>query len=532
MEGETRKVAVLYCRVSHTKQRNVGDGLQSQEHRCRQYAADRGYEVEAVFSDDVTGGGDFMNRPGMAAMLSHLHKKSNQGRVVVFDDLKRFARDTMFHLQLRQVMAAHNATVECPNFRFEDTPEGRFIETVIAAQGELERLQNKRQTIQKMKARVERGYYVFARPIGYRYKTVAGHGKLLVRDEPLSSIIQEGLEGYASGRFELQAEVKRFFEAQPAFPKNRKGIVINQKVNDILTRPVYAGLVAAPNWGISVRKGHHEPLISYETFRKIQDRLAGNAKTPARKDINIDFPLRGFVLCGDCSTPLTACWSRGSHKSYPYYLCPTRGCESYGKSIRRADLEGAFDRLLGSLRPSESLYSAARATFKYAWDYRLAMGEELSASFKSELSKVERQAERFLDKIAEVDEPSLMSAYESRIRRLEEQKIELNEKIANCGRPVRDFDGTLRTALDFLGNPQLLWHSERLEDKRTVLKLAFGERLEYVRNEGFRTPETTLPFKVLADFQAGRNKMAHPERFERPTPRFVDWEGHKSRGFA
>lgn len=108
--------------------------------------------------------------------------------------------------------------MECLNFKFEDTPEGQFVETVIAAR---ERLQNRRQTLQKMKARVERGYYVFAVPVGYRYEKVGAHGRLLVRDEPLASIVQEALEGYASGRFQLQAEVKRFLEAQPAFPKNR-----------------------------------------------------------------------------------------------------------------------------------------------------------------------------------------------------------------------------------------------------------------------------------------------------------------------
>jgi DNA invertase Pin-like site-specific DNA recombinase len=48
------------------------DGLHSQEHRCREYAAARGYEVEAVFHDDVSGGGDFMKRPGMVAMLNSL----------------------------------------------------------------------------------------------------------------------------------------------------------------------------------------------------------------------------------------------------------------------------------------------------------------------------------------------------------------------------------------------------------------------------------------------------------------------------
>jgi site-specific DNA recombinase len=142
--------------VSNKKQKHDGDGLHSQEHRCRDYASARGYVVEAVFNDDVSGGGDFMERPGMVAMLRFLKKRGHEDRVVIFDDLKRFARDTIFHLKLRQELATYNATVECLNFKFEDTPEGQFVETVIAAQGQLERLQNRRQTLQKMKARVER----------------------------------------------------------------------------------------------------------------------------------------------------------------------------------------------------------------------------------------------------------------------------------------------------------------------------------------------------------------------------------------
>jgi site-specific DNA recombinase len=65
----------------------------------------------------------------------------------------------------------------------------------LAAQGQLEREQNKRQVIQKMTARLENGYYVFAPPTGYRFKKTAEHGKLLVRDEPVASIIAEAMEG-------------------------------------------------------------------------------------------------------------------------------------------------------------------------------------------------------------------------------------------------------------------------------------------------------------------------------------------------
>ncbi|MBL8564640.1 MAG: recombinase family protein [Hyphomicrobiaceae bacterium] len=44
------------------------------------------------------------------------------------------------------------------NFNFEDSPEGEFIEAIIAAQSQLERQQNSRQVRQKMRARIINGY--------------------------------------------------------------------------------------------------------------------------------------------------------------------------------------------------------------------------------------------------------------------------------------------------------------------------------------------------------------------------------------
>lgn len=51
-----------------------------------------------------------------------------------------------------------------------------------------------------MRSRVVNGYWVFQAPLGYKYQRVTGRGMMLRRDEPVASIIQEALEGYASGR--------------------------------------------------------------------------------------------------------------------------------------------------------------------------------------------------------------------------------------------------------------------------------------------------------------------------------------------
>ncbi len=199
---------------------------------------------------------------------------------------------------------------------------------------------------------------------------------------------------------------------------------------------------------------------------------------------------------------------------YTYYLCPTRGCTSYGKSIKRNVLEGEFERLLRALNPTEGLFKLARMMFEDLWNHRLNAQKSRGQSLTAEIEKIDKKIEQLLDRIVDAGSSSVIRAYENRIQDLEAQKIEMKEKIRNCGKPARDYDETFRTAMEFLSKPHKLWLSERLEDKRAVLKLTFSDRLAYIQNEGFRTAQTTLPFKVLAGFSGGQNMMARPRGFE------------------
>lgn len=504
----SQRRAVIYCRVSSTRQKIEGSGLESQEHRCRQYAAAQGYEVEAVFPDDASGGGDFIKRPGMVALLSYLDAQPDKEYVVIFDDLKRFARDTEFHIKLRREFQTRGALIECLNFKLDDSPEGKFVETIFAAQGELEREQNRRQVIQKMQARVEKGYWVFHAPVGYRYASDRVHGKLLVRDEPVASIVAEAMQGFADGRFLSQSEVKRFLESKPEFPKDLpNGEIRHWKVTKLLQRATYAGYVEAPKWGVSLRKGHHEALISFETFQRIQDNLTEGARPAARKDISEDFPLRGFVHCDDCGKAMTACWSKGCRRHYAYYLCDTRDCPSKRKSISRSKIEEGFAEVLKSLQPSAQLFELAKAMFRDAWDMRLSEAHTAKQSIERQKADVEKQIEGLLDRIVETSSPSVISAYEGRIAKLEREKILLAERATQTVPPKGRFEEFIELSLDFLAKPWNIYENGSLLLRQTVLRLAFSEPLRYSRKSGYRTIETAFPFKVLAGFDSQKSEM-------------------------
>jgi site-specific DNA recombinase len=318
--------AVIYCRVSGAKQVREGDGLASQENRCREYATYKDYDVVEVFKDDMSG--KFERRPAMDRMLAFLRLHPKDSVVVIIDDISRFARNVQAHIALRETLSDAGGILESPSIEFGEDSDSRLVEHMLASVAQHQREKNAEQTSNRMKGRMMNRYAVFAAPIGYTYKKTGSHGKLLTRDEPVASIIAEGLEGYANGRFSSQAELRRFFESQPDFPKDLPGQKIRQqKVSDILNRVIYAGYVEHEPWGITRRKGHHEALVSLEVFEKVQARKNETAVAPKRKDINEDFPLRGAVVCGCCEHPMTACWSKSATgKRYPYFWCQTRDC--------------------------------------------------------------------------------------------------------------------------------------------------------------------------------------------------------------
>ena len=344
--------------------------------------------------------------------------------------------------------------------------------------------------------------------------------------EPLASIIRTALEGYATGRFQTQAEVARYLESQPDFPKNRFGKVTIEAANRILTRVLYAGYVEKIEWNISLRKGRHKGLISLETYQRIQERLNSKARVPVKTNISADFPLRGQVVCS-CEKPLTACWSKSkTGKKHPYYMCYNKDCESYRKSIPRAKIEEEFETMLGTIKPSQTMVELAKAMFHDAWEMQKERGLVLRQSVQRKLADTEKQIATLLDRIVEASSASVVSAYETRLDDLEREKLVLAEKLETTGKPQRSFHEMFELAMQFLSNPQNLWRSERLEDKITTLKLSFSEKLVYQRNEGFRTPRTSKVFAVLESMELQSSQMAEREGVDLNSlfEELADWE--------
>lgn len=175
--------------------------------------------------------------------------------------------------------------------------------------------------------------------------------------------------------------------------------------------------------GIHLVKGHHEPLISFETYQKIQERLNGEAKAPVRKDISDDFPLRGFLACDSCGAPMTSCWSQGRTGLYPYYLCHRKGCALQKKSIRKEKIESDFEKLLGNTKPSKELILLAVDIFTNLWNEKRETVKMEAEHFRQNILQIERKTEQFLDRITETDSQTSITTYEKKSEDWRKKKL-------------------------------------------------------------------------------------------------------------
>ncbi len=127
---------------------------------------------------------------------------------------------------------------------------------------------------------------------------------------------------------------------------------------------------------------------------------------------------------------------------------------------------------------------------------------------------MERKIEQFLDQIVEADNASLIRAYETKVLKMEHEKVSLEAELAITSEAPVDFENSFQTVFDFIGSPQKLWHSERIEDKRLVLKLVFTRPVKYRRKEGFQTPAIVLPFALSRGLINGKSGMVEPSGIE------------------
>ncbi len=509
--------ALPYTRVSSDRQAKEGHGLDSQELRCKQYIQSLGYTLGPTFSDTASGGGDYNKREGVNELIKYIDQYPHRMFVVVVDDLSRIARDTKAYLALKESLKNRGVEFKSPNFNFDDSPEGEYIETITAAGNDLHRKVNRRQVIQKQKARLDAGYWSFGPKRGYIHIKDPKHGKLAVPSKDGLEILKPALEAFANGTFVRQIDLCRHL-VEKGFWKTRSPKKYIYVLSLILRDPFYTGDIEYRAWEVERRKGQHEGLISLETFDLIQKRIRKEEMgTRIRIDIRPEFPQRGLMLCDHCGDHLTAGLSRGRKgKRYGYYVCHNGDCPFYGKSIKTEEVEKQFNTLLKQNTLKATVGKLVQAVFDKVWDQEVDSLKQQSVKAQQDETELKVKARELTDLIIRARTEAMRRMYET-------QAEDVANQLEGFGGSAVEIDLAIpyRTALDksigLLKKPHVVWEKLSPQEQQQLFYFIFEQKLRYNQETGYRTAQIPHATRLFEEFAAGNTNDVEMGEVESPS---------------
>lgn len=210
------KKAVSYYRTSST--RNVGedkDSKKRQEASCDLFAKRNKYEVMNTFYDaGVSGSVNALDRPEFKRMIFWCEE--NDVKVIIVEDIKRYARDVVLQEQTYQSLKALGFEIftGSGDVKFEDDAHSTLMRQIIGAMGEFDRksIALRLQVARERMAKVNEGRGIL---------TLQGQGKC------------GGRKSYEEMDTELIREAKRLARRNPITKRKRSIRTISKILFDL-----------------------------------------------------------------------------------------------------------------------------------------------------------------------------------------------------------------------------------------------------------------------------------------------------------
>lgn len=261
------------------------------------------------------------------------------------------------------------------------------------------------------------------------------------------------------------------------------------------------GLIVCRAWSGEEYRGDFSALVSEEISRQVQVALRSPDQPPTGRHVSHeDFPLRRFVTCGTCGSPLTGSWSRGKlGRRYAYYNC-RRHCA--GQSAAKGTLEAAFLELTQTLVPSPGYLRLLRRLVLDAWAAERNDVARRRQGHQAMLETLRRKARMLDDRFiyqGAVDQATCTHERD----RLREEILLTEMELSDAQLEMIDVEGILASAEDIITNAASLWREGTLQQRERLQWLLYPEGLKWDRvpRGAFRTPTTCLSFYQLALIQ-------------------------------
>ena len=493
-----QKKAVLYCRVSTKEQVEEGNSLVTQERHCREYAHKHGFEVAALFVEQGESA-KTADRTELRKLMSFCAVKKNSISAIIAYKIDRISRNIDDYSQIRIQLKRYGVEIKSTSENFEDTPAGRFMENIIANVAQFDNDVRAERSIGGMKDAVREGRYVWQAPYGYSNIRVNGKSTIGIND--FAPIILQVFEEIAANKYPIEETRRKMILSGLLLPKGRP--ISKSCFYRLIRNELYTGWI---NQFGERHKGNFEPIISEQLYSKVQAVLSPKkALKHQYLGKHPDFPLRRFFR-HPSGFQMTAYWSQGKYKKYPYYMIHKTGI-----NIRKEVLESKFKDFLN-------------ATFKMDIIHFEKLHGFLNNTLSSRIGDLAMEQNAIQNKIQElkVKQKALIiknisgvindALCKENLAEMDERLFDLHSKLINLPKMAIDKAKVLNIVRSIFLSPGELWQNSNLEGKIKLQRFYFPDGIEITKDES-RTYKLCRLFKLKQQFLPVFSPMVnHPDR--------------------
>ncbi len=503
--------AVLYVRVSTDEQANGSLNLSNQERRCRELCKQRGWPVVEVFIDRGESARS-ADRPEFQQMLTFCREHRRQVRYVVVQDLSRFARNLQDQAQTMAELLHIGILVRSANeTNVDESASGKLAANIVGGFNEY----FSHSLSEKMKDRtrdaVASGRFPWRAPVGYI--NVGGkEGPNIKPDPKRALLIRRAFELLATGRHK-KTDVLKIVTDEGLTTASGKPLS-PQTLQAVLRNPLYAGWVTLPSdESFEPVRGLHEPLISQDTFDRVQAILDGRKLTAApKRKFNPAIPLKCLIKCEACGTPITGGFSggRGNKKNGGRYWCRKSGCRAV--KVSKVQLETEFLGLLRRLKPDSQAVSQFPKIAAKIWAEKQGDAEKETKKLVARMEE-QRKLKRELLK-AMLSGKVSHSDYEDANTECSAELAVTEQELQAISCKRGTLDAFVRFAELHLTDIAHAWEIAEPEQRQRVQNLLFESGLHYSPDTGILNRSKSSLFSMLEAVADEKGLLASPTGFE------------------
>ncbi len=481
--------AVIYTRVSHVSQED-NTSLESQEKYCDNFAEKKGLNVVAYFGGTHESA-KTDDRKEFKRMLKFIKQSKNISHIVVYS-YERFSRSGVGGAKIADDLLRDYGVVTLAVTQELDptTSSGSFQQKILFLFGQMDNEMRRDKTITGMSELLLKGYTPHHPPKGFTNlkKGKSVNQQIVVNDQ--GKLIRKAFMWKAKKGLPNTVICRKL---------NALGLKLDRRrLQEIFSNPYYCGLIVHSLIPNKVVQGKHEELVSPSIFLKVNEIISENRKSnnhpTTHKEVDENLPLKKFMLCGDCNTPMTGYLVKA--KGLYYYKCRTTGCK-HNTSAKKIHEE--FSNLV-------SLFELDHVNVPLVEEGVLTYFDAFFSDHAEDKELLEKNRKSLIQKIDQMEERHALGEIDSNIfnkfhKKYSTELAELEVEYKKYHLGSSNLKKGLKKALEICLNPKLWWESGSIDDKIKLQKMLFPEGISVSKqNRVVRTIRLNSIFVPILEF--------------------------------